>query len=208
MTKGAVAGIAVGATLGGILLIAVVAYLIYRCISRRRTDPSTPGAAAVVATAAHQDHTPIRSDNKAELPSQGKQISPSTVSATPVSALDASAGGVSPNTVNASLIPSSMTTTPSPPPAGHPLGPSQHSALSWQGPHSQQQPQMYQAVPSAQGGFIMVPIQAFPGGGAMEIGAPGRDMRPVEVAGGSRQHGLPVEVSRTGPYEMPAPRGN
>ncbi|OIW31634.1 hypothetical protein CONLIGDRAFT_667496 [Coniochaeta ligniaria NRRL 30616] len=207
LSKGAVAGIAVGATLGGILLVAGIAYLIYRCVSSRK--PDGPGVAAAVAIATHQDPGP-HSDNKAELHGQGKPISPSTVSATPVSTLSPSAGGVSPNTVNASLMPSSMmTATPSPPPLGHPAGLTQHSSVSWQGLNSQQ-PQMFQAVPSAQGGFVMVPVPPFPGQ-AVEIGAPGRDIGPVEVVGESNvrsQHELPTQVYSMGPYEMPAPKGS
>lgn len=111
LSKGAVVGIAVGATLGGILIIAVIAYLIYRCVSSRKADRPTEAATAAIAT--HQDAPHGRSDDKAELYGQGKPVSPSTVSTTPVSALDASVREVSPNTITGSLMPSTMTTTPS-----------------------------------------------------------------------------------------------
>lgn len=55
----------------------------------------------------------------------------------------------------------------------------------------------------------MVPVQPFPSQ-AVEIGAPGQDMGPLEVAGESNarwQHELPTQVYSTGPYEMPGNKG-
>ncbi|KAB5511440.1 hypothetical protein GE09DRAFT_1165042 [Coniochaeta sp. 2T2.1] len=50
LSKGAIAGIAVGATLGGVLLCAAL-FFIYRCTSRKKDD----SVAAVPATATHTD---------------------------------------------------------------------------------------------------------------------------------------------------------
>jgi hypothetical protein len=190
VSKGAVAGIAVGATIGGLALVGAVVWLLFR---RRARRPLTESAQTVAATT---EQNPPTFPDKPELPVTGKTISPVSVSETPVSAHSPLAAGLLPASATATLMPSSMTaTTPSPS-----LPVTELSGTGWQQP--QQQMVLYQAVPTAEGGFVMIPVQS---NRAAEM--PGRDdVEAVEVAGemgtGTRQE-LPAQGYDHGPYEMP-----